>query len=158
MFRSLLPSGRRELARADEPFAALQRNINRMFDDTFRAWPTFAGKDVGSVVPSMDVKETDTAFEVTVELPGVEQKDLQVTYANGDLTIKGEKKSEKTESKEGYQLSERSYGSFLRSLSIDEVDADKIEAGFGNGVLKVTLPKAPSARAKAKTITIKSSK
>lgn len=157
MFRSLLPSGRRDLARVDDPFAALQRNINRVFDDTFRAWPAFE-KDEGMLVPSMDVKETDKSVEVTAELPGVAPEDLQLTYTDGDLTIKGEKKSEKKESSEGYQVSERSYGSFLRSLSIDDIDADKIEASFANGVLTVTLPKAPSARAKAKTIAIKTSK
>ena len=158
MFRSLIPSAHRGVDRFEDPFLALQRNMNRMFEETLRWWPALGDKGGAAVVPSIDIKETDKAIVVSAELPGVDQKDLHATYAGGILTLKGEKKSEKEESKEGYQLSERSYGSFLRSLVVDDVDADRIEAVFENGVLRVTLPKAPSAQAKARTIEIKRAK
>jgi len=155
MLRPFIPPMRRD---ASDPFAMLQRNINRVFDETFRGWPSAADGEFARVVPSMDVKETDKAIEVSAELPGVEEKDLKVSYAGGILTIKGEKKSETEEKKGDYHLSERSYGSFLRSLTIDDVDAGKIEANFANGVLKVVLPKAPAPQSAAKTIAIKTSK
>lgn len=158
MLRSMFPLSRREFGRADDPFLALQRSMNRMFDDAFRGVPALTGNGSAPLAPSIDVKETDKAVEVEVELPGVDEKDVQVTYSGGVLTIKGEKKAEKEETKGGYHLSERSYGSFFRSLTIDEVDADKIEATFAKGVLKLTLPKAQSAQAKTKKIEIKAAK
>lgn len=152
MFRSLMPLSRR----SDEPFMSLQREMNRLFDDALRGLPAIAGDGkAAALAPSMDVKETDKAIEVQTELPGVDQKDVDVTYANGVLTIKGEKKAEKEEKKAGYHLSERSYGSFYRAVQIDDVDADKIGAKFDKGVLTVTLPKLPAAQASAKKIEIK---
>lgn len=152
MFRSLIPFTRR----GDDPFMSLQREMNRLFEDTFRGVPAVAGTGNGrALAPSMDVKETDKAVEVQAELPGVDQKDLDVSYADGVLTIKGEKRAEKEESKAGYHLSERSYGSFFRSLAIDDVDAEKIEARFDKGVLTVKLPKIAAAQAKARKIEIK---
>ena len=152
MFRALIPFSRR----SDESFLSLQREMNRLFDDALRGLPAISGDEkVAALAPSMDVKETDKAIEVQTELPGVDQKDLDVTYANGVLTIKGEKKAEKDEKKAGYHLSERSYGSFYRSVQIDEVDADKIAATFDKGVLTVTLPKLASAQATTKKVEIK---
>ena len=150
MFRSLMPFTRR----ADEPFLSLQREMNRLFDDAFRGLPTVAGNGK-ALAPSMDVKETEKTIVVQAELPGVDQKDLDVTYADGVFTIKGEKKAEREESKAGYHLTEGSYGSFFRSLGIDDIDADKIEARFDKGVLTVTLPKLAAAQAKAKKINVK---
>lgn len=150
MFRSLMPFTRR----GDDPFLSLQREMNRLFDDTFRGVPAVAGNGK-ALAPSMDVKETDKTVVVQAELPGVDQKDLDVTYVDGVLTIKGEKKAEKEESKAGYHLSERSYGSFFRSLAIDDVDAEKIDARFDKGVLTVTLPKVGPAEAKTKKIDVK---
>lgn len=158
MLRSLFPVSRRQLSRFDEPFFSLQRSMNRLFDDTFKDLPVATGDVSAQLVPSVDVKETDKAVLIEAELPGVDEKDVQVTYKDGVLTIKGEKKAEKEETKGGYHLSERSYGSFFRSLTVDDVDAEKIEANFAKGVLKVTLPKAPVAESKTKTIAIKTSK
>lgn len=158
MLRSLFPVSRRQLGRLDEPFFSLQRSMNRLFEDTFKDLPVATGDVSAQLVPSVDVKETDKAVQIEAELPGVDEKDVQVTYKDGVLTIKGEKKAEKEETKGGYHLSERSYGSFFRSLTIDDIDADKIEANFAKGVLKVTLPKAPAAESKTKTIAIKTSK
>jgi HSP20 family protein len=152
MFRSLVPFSRR----SDESFMSLQREMNRLFDDALRGLPAISGEGkVAALAPSMDVKETDKAIEVQTELPGVDQRDVDVTYANGVLTIKGEKKAEKEEKKTGYHLSERSYGSFYRSIQIDDVDSDKIAARFDKGVLTVTLPKLASAQASTRKIEIK---
>lgn len=150
MFRSLAPFSRR----TDEPFMSLQREMNRLFDDALRGLPAISGETKTAMMPSMDIKETDKAIEVQTELPGVDQKDVDVTYANGVLTIKGEK-AEKEERKAGFHLSERNYGSFYRAVQIDDVDADKIGAKFDKGVLTVTLPKLPAAQASTKKIEIK---
>ncbi len=152
MFRALLPV---QPSRSN-PFAALQHDMNRLLESSFHDM-VLPASDRVFLTPSMDVKETEKAIEVATELPGVDQKDVTVTYAEGVLTIKGEKKAEKEEMESGYHLSERSYGSFMRSLHIDDVAADKIEASFNNGVLKVVLPKVPPAQSKAKTIAIKPS-
>jgi len=92
------------------------------------------------------------------ELPGVDEKDVQVTFDDGVLTIKGEKKTEKEETKAGYHVSERSYGSFLRTLDLPtDIDAEKISAKCVKGVLKITLPKLAEAKSKAKKIEIRGS-
>lgn len=158
MLRSLLPSRRSPLASFDEPFVSLQREMNRLFEDAFRGYPA-AGNGHALITPSIEVKETDKAIEVAAELPGVDEKDVQVTFADGVLTIKGEKKSEKEETKAGYHVSERSYGAFLRSLDVaGGVDAEKISASCAKGVLKVVLPKLAEAQSKAKKIEIKPGK
>jgi HSP20 family protein len=153
MFRSLIPFNRRgELMRGDDPFATLQREMNRLFDTTFAGQPASAAV----LAPAIDIKETDKAVEVQAELPGVDEKDIQVTLENGVLTIKGEKKTEKEETKKDYYLSERSYGAFYRSFELPAaVESDKVNASFSKGVLKVTMPKPAGAQAKAKKIDIK---
>jgi Molecular chaperone (small heat shock protein) len=158
MVRSLVPAARSgDLSFPFGSFAALQREMNRLFDETFRG--VTPSSSVGAdLVPSMDVKETDTAFEVTAEVPGVDEKDVQVTFENGALTIRGEKKAEREEKEEGYYLSERSYGSFCRSIAFDDVDGDKIDARFAKGVLKITVPKLPAEKSKSKKIEIKAEK
>lgn len=158
MFRSLLPFSRTDLTRTDDPFASLQRQMNRLFEDTFSNYvPAMRpGTGAAALSPSIDIKETDTAIEVEAELPGVDEKDVQVTLDDGVLTIKGEKKAEKEETKKGYYMSERSYGSFLRSFELPAgIDADKVKATFAKGVLNVTLPKPVGAQAKTKKIEIK---
>ena len=93
---------------------------------------------------------------MTAELPGLDEKNIEVNVANGVLTVKGQKEEEKVEKKEDFHLRERRFGSFARSVRIpDAVDADKIEANFKNGVLKVTLPKKPEARKPVKKIEVK---
>lgn len=155
MIRSLLPFGRTDLTRADDPFASFQRQMNRLFEDAFNV-PMRGNAPPALLAPSIDVKETDKAIEVEAELPGVDEKDVQVTLENDVLTIKGEKKAEKEETKQGYYMSERSYGSFFRSLEMPTgIDADKVNASFAKGVLKVTLPKPIGAQAKSKKIEIK---
>lgn len=142
MFRSLIPFGRDER----DPFASLQREMNRLFDEAFQGVPPVTANGKALLSPSVDVKETDKAVEVTAELPGIDEKDVQVTFADDVLTIKGEKKMEKEEAKEGYKISERSYGAFERAWAFADVDADKIAANFAKGVLKVTCRSAPRRR------------
>jgi HSP20 family protein len=97
-------------------------------------------------------------LEVTAELPGMDVNDIEVKFADGTLTIRGEKTETREESKKGHYLSERRYGSFSRSFRIpNAVDADRIEANFKNGVLMVTLPKSPDAQKSEKTIAIRHS-
>lgn len=160
MRKPLLPSvwgGNKDLS---DPFRSLQKEIDRVFDDFGHGsfWPfADAGGVAARLSPSIDVSETDNAIEVTAELPGVEEKDIDVTLSNGMLTIKGEKRAEKEEKKKDYHLVERSYGSFHRSVALPEgVDTDKVEAHFDNGVLKVSVPKPAEARAASKKIAIKS--
>ena len=106
--------------------------------------------------PAVDVVESEKAYEVTAELPGMDEKNIEVKVANGNLTIKGEKQEEKEEKKKDYYLQERHYGSFERSFEMPEnVDPDKIEAIFKKGVLTVTLPKKAEAQKPAKKVDVK---
>ena len=103
----------------------------------------------------MDIAEHETAYEITAELPGMDESNIDVKFSDGTLTIKGEKKDEREEKQKDYHLSERRYGSFQRSFGVpDGVDADNIEAHFKNGVLTVTLPKRPEAQKSEKKIAI----
>jgi HSP20 family protein len=156
--RSLIPIGRsRDVARREyTPFWSLQREIDRLFDDFTRGFPTFSSGAGGQeLMPAMDVTETDTEIELTAELPGLEEKDVQINLADNVLTIRGEKKSERDETTKDVRVVERSYGSFYRTLELPAgVDPDKIKASIAKGVLKVVVPKP--APAKVKTISVKS--
>ncbi len=151
------------------PFADLRQEIDRLFDDfSSAAWPFptgrfRAGMPVRSphptswqIVPAMDLVEKDGAYEISVELPGIDAKNVEIKLSNGTLSIKGEKSEEKEEKDKEYVLSERSYGSFQRSFRLpDGIDTDKIEASFAKGVLKVVLPKSVEARRGEKSIAVK---
>jgi HSP20 family protein len=148
--KSLLPIGReRGVARQESanPFTSLQREIDRLFEDFTSGWPTL--RHVPDLTPRMDVTETDKEIEITAELPGLEEKDVQVNLADNVLTIKGEKKAEKEEKDKNYRVVERSYGSFSRTLELpDGVDPSAVKATIAKGVLKVTVPKPAPAQAK----------
>ena len=108
------------------------------------------------MMPELDVRESSDSITIEAELPGVEEKDVTVTLANGLLTIKGEKKQEKEEKSASYHITERSFGSFQRSLRLpDTVDDSKVEARFEKGVLKVTAAKKPEAVKAERRIEIK---
>ena len=97
-----------------------------------------------AMAPRVDVSETDTELKIEAELPGIDEKDVEVVLSDGRLTIKGEKKQEKEEKKKDYHMVERSYGSFARSIVLPfEADPDKVKATFAKGVLTVTVPKPP---------------
>jgi HSP20 family protein len=156
-FRDLMPWGHgpREPGRSDpgHAFLALHREMNRLFDNILH---TFDGGPFGSTQtmgwPSVEVSETDKEIKVTAELPGLEEKDVNVELANGMLSISGERKGE-TEDKER-RFSERYYGRFERHIAVDDVETDKVAASFKDGVLTVTLPKSPTAKDKVKRIAI----
>ena len=141
--RSLIPIGRdRNVARSDNPFIPLQREIDRLFVNFTQGFPALSTGGAAELLPNLDVTETDKQIEITAELPGLEEKDVQVNLADNVLTIRGEKKAEKEEKDKTYRLVERSYGSFVRSLELPEgVNADAIKASIDKGVLKVTVPK-----------------
>jgi HSP20 family protein len=155
--RDLIPShnGSRDLSphRGESPFLALHREMNRLFDDAFRSFDVAPFSTQGIGWPSVEVNETEKEVKVIAELPGLEEKDVNVELRDGLLTISGEKKGE-TEDKER-RFSERYYGRFERSVPVDDVDQEKVEASFKNGVLTVKLPKSPTAQQKVKRIAIK---
>ena len=155
--------------RAWHPFENLRHEMNRLFDDFDRGfWRSpfrsslldivpFAQRQLAfPAAPAVDVVEKDNAYEITAELPGLDEKNVEVKLVNGNLTIKGEKQEEKEEKKKEYYLHERHFGSFERTFAIPEgVDAEKIEATFKKGVLTVKLPKKPEAIKAEKKISIK---
>ncbi len=142
------------------PFYSLQKEINRIFDNFFNELTPsrFFGDSFGSFVPSVDVKEKDDEFVVTVELPGMDAKDVDISISDDILTLRGEKKEEKEEKEGNYYRRECSYGSFHRDIPLPaEVEPDKVEAEFKRGVLTVHLPKKPESQRKAKKIQVKTS-
>lgn len=149
--RSVIRIGRdRPMARRDvsDIFGWLQREIGRLFEDFARGWPAGDERFL-ELSPSIDVIESDKEIEITAELPGLEEKDVEVNVVDNVLTIKGEKKAEKEEKGRIYRVYERSYGAFYRSLELPAgVDVEGISATLANGVLKVTVPKAAPAQVK----------
>lgn len=151
------------------PFESLKREIDRLFDDFHpfgwrlpmaRSPFDFALHRLSGagwpVAPAIDLAEKEKQYEITAELPGLDEKDVEISLSNQTLTIKGEKKEEKEEKQKDYYLSERRYGSFQRSFQLPEgVDADKIDATFSKGILTVKLPKTAGAQKAEKRISIK---
>ena len=147
-------------ARQRDIFSVMRDEMDRMFERFEYGWPRFPALTrqtaAALTVPELDVRETANAIVVEAELPGVDEKDVTVTLANGILTIKGEKKHEKEEKSENYHLTERSFGSFERAIRLpDTVDDAKVEAKFDKGVLKVTAAKKPEAVKAERKIEIK---
>ncbi len=137
----------RAVARREQnPFSLLQHEIDRLFDGFTHSFAPFSQNPV---VPNMDVAETDKEIEITAELPGLEEKDVQINVANNLLTIRGEKKNQREEKEKDYHLVERSYGSFLRTVELPAgVNLDTIKATISKGILKVTVPKPAPSQAK----------
>ena len=162
--RDLIPWGRSERSssvpsyRGEEvsPFLTLHREMNRLFDDVFSRFDVPSAFGRSMAWPSIEIVETDKDVRVTAELPGMEEKDVEILLEDGMLTIRGEKQAEHKD--EGRRFSERFYGQFMRQLPVGEVEENKIEASFKDGVLTVTLPKSAKAQEKAKRIAINSKK
>jgi HSP20 family protein len=166
-----------EIKKSSEPaksgradmWRALRSEVDHLFDrfsPGFSRFPFFSGSDTGifapffssagALAPSMDVTEDASAYTITAELPGLEDKDVDVSIDGSMLNIKGEKQQETERKEKNYYLSERSYGSFARSLYLpDGVDRDKISAQISKGVLTVTLPKTAAAQNNSKKIEVK---
>jgi HSP20 family protein len=139
------------------PFLTLHSEMNRLFDDVFRGFgslgrlgnPLMEGQFAW---PRLELSETDKAVTVSAELPGLSESDVQVEIANGVLSIRGEKKAERSDGSKF--VSERYYGSFERQIPLEGVEEDKAEADFKNGVLTVTLPKSEQSNRNVKHIAI----
>lgn len=137
-------------------FRSLQRQIDHLFQDFSHGMPQFMESGNGFMPVSLDVAETDKAFEVMAELPGASPEDIDISLKDDMLTIKAEKKAEKDDKQKNYHLHERSYGMFQRSFMLPAgIDSAKVEASFDKGVLKVTLPKLPEAASKMRKIAVK---
>lgn len=149
------------VSRQGDIFSAMREEMDRMFERFEHGWPRLPslisrglGREV--ILPEVDVREDEKQVTIEVDLPGVDEKDVSVTMANGILTVKGEKKSEREEKEENYYLAERSYGKFERSLTLPEtIDENQIEAQFDKGVLTIVAQKRPEAVKAEKKIEIK---
>lgn len=158
-FKSLIPFGRStDPAHREDPFTSLRREMDRLFDSFTHDWVPAALTGPGIVSPKVNIVETEAGLELTAELPGLDAKDIELDLIDDVLTLKAthiDEKEEKDEKKH-YHLIERARGSFLRRFSLPfEVEADKVEASFDKGVLKVTIPRAPAADKPVKKIEIK---
>lgn len=149
--------------REGSPFLALHREMNRLFDETLRGFDAAGGELAAAgagFVPRCDVAENDEEIRVEVELPGLEQKDVDVSLTGDLLVVRGEKRDrrETAGSKDGrWHRVESRYGRFERVMQLPcEVEPDKTTARVENGVLSIVLPKAPSARPQVRRIEIQS--
>lgn len=150
------------------PFEVLHREVDKLFEEFGRSGlfqlptPRLAADDTlfrtvpGWGNPAVDVTEDDTSYRIDVELPGLDDKHVEVALRNGRLIISGEKREEKEQKSKGYYLHERQFGSFERSFAVPEdVEVEKIDAKFSKGVLSLTLPKTADATHPPKKIAIK---
>jgi HSP20 family protein len=149
------------------PVTQLRQDIDRIFDHAFRGlgFPPFGGDRLfsspiagGMLKPTLDVGATDKEYSITIEIPGVDERDVKLEITGNTLTIRGEKKQEKEERERDYYCVERSYGSFQRVLSLpDDVDQERVEAKFAKGVLTVSLPRKTMPQSEVKRIEVKRS-
>jgi len=157
-----------KLAGRSRPVERLRTEIDRLVDDFLRGYwhipfrnsaidvePYWRGEVTFGATPAVDIVERNDGYKLTAELPGLDPHNVTIRFANGTLTIEGDKEQTEEDEKLVHFLSERRYGAFHRSLRLpDGVEADKIEANFKNGVLTVTLPKTAEARKQEKTIAV----
>lgn len=149
------------------PLQQFHQDIDRLFEQTFRgfgqnaamltAWPPSRLSDAPVLLkPTLDLAVTDQAYTLTVEIPGVDEKDVKLEIVNDTLTIRGEKRQESEEKEKNYYRMERSYGSFQRVLCLPEdVDQDAVKASFAKGILTITLPRKAVPKSDVKHIEIK---
>jgi HSP20 family protein len=136
-----------------DPFRLIRREMENVFRTFDQNSPS---PDIGAGAPAISVAETNDAFEVTAELPGVDQKDIKVSLDDNQLVISGEKRAESTKEEKEWHIEERSYGSFYRSMSLPfEPEGGAVEAHFDKGVLHLTIKKPAKAVKTTKTIDIK---
>ena len=154
--RNLLPS-----LRTEHPFTLFQEHVSPLFDDFFAGTKMMPFQRAeflqGDFIPRVDVKENDKEMTVSVELPGMDEKDIEVLLSGDSLTIKGEKKEEKEEKEENFYRLERHYGTFRRVIPLPvEIDTKKAEASFKKGILHIKLAKTAQAKEAVKKIPVKS--
>ena len=137
------------------PLLSLHREVNRLFDDVFRGFgvPAFGGLGRNGGWPHVEFSETDKEIRVTAELPGLDEKDVEISVEEGVLALRGEKRAEIEDKDRGY--SERSYGRFERRIGLPQgIDREHANATFRNGVLAVTLPKTEAAKQNVRRIPV----
>lgn len=152
--KSLFPTYRRSF----DPLVRIQRDFNQLFDDL---WKSSGTGRVSSFMlnPFLDMEETEQEITLHMELPGLEEKDITIELKEGMLSIRGEKKIDRSEENKSYHIIERATGSFMRSveLPMNLIKEEEIEAAFKNGVLTIHIPKAENAVSQSKKIAISSS-
>ena len=159
--RELLHLGKTSVpvSKGGNPIVTFQDEMNKLFSDFFGdlSFPQWSSKlPAMAVATALDVTENDKEYRVSVEIPGMDAKDIQITAADGYVTIRGEKKEESKEEKKGYVRQERSYGEFQRVIALgDNASLDKAEASVSKGVLTLTIPKKAGAQSKERKIEIK---
>ena len=152
--------GDRDVARREEyPFLSLQRDMNRLFEDFWHGFDVPSPFGTGgewTFKPRIDIQEKDGELQVTAELPGLEQKDFDLSLTGDTLVLRGEKREEHEDKAGGWHA--RTYGRFERAIPLPvEIDTEHASAEFKNGVLRVHLPKSPQARQQSKRIPVASS-
>ena len=139
------------------PFLALRSEMDTLFDNFFRGFAiepfTMAS---GAFQPRINVADGEKDINISIELPGMDEKDMEISLAKDSITVKGEKKEEKEEKGKNFHRMERSYGSFSRTIPLPvEIDQNKVEATYKQGVLNIVLPKTEKAVKETKKISIK---
>ena len=128
----------------NDPFSLFQREVNRAFDEVFRGFPAMGrgAAGLGGFAPNLDVRETEQGLEVSAELPGMSEEDIDLRLEGDLLTLSGEKKDERTQEQGGLHLTERSFGRFQRAFRLPfQPNPEQVQAQFEKGVLRITLPK-----------------
>lgn len=142
--QSLTPYRSRSIEpfRPASPFLSFYQQANRLFEDVFREFDDAREAMGGILAPNIDVTQNDQQVRITAELPGVKPEDVDVSVEDDILTIRAEKRIERDEGKDTPHISERSYGTFQRSLRLPKtVDPEQVRAHFDHGVLTITLPR-----------------
>jgi len=144
----------------ERPIVSLQKEIDRMFGSLFRGANLVEGNAANDgnilLTPRINISETEKEYKISAEVPGVDEKGIDVQLTNGVLTMKGEKNAEKEEKGKNFHRVERSYGSFSRTISLPEdADPNKVEAKYKKGVLSISIQKKPEAKAQSKHIEVK---
>jgi len=159
--RELMPFSKKTLPirhETENPFALFRHDMDTMYEDFLRGFdiePAWTRK-MDSFTPRVDVTESEKEINVAAELPGIEEKDIDVTVSGNSLTIKGEKKEEKEDKGKDYYRMERSYGSFSRTIPLPvEVETDHASASYKKGILLIKIPKSAKAIEEKKKIPVK---
>ncbi len=160
--RDLIPSRftKKEVPvrRVEDPFGSFISEVHDLFDRFFSDLAVEPSVFSSEFIPKVDLTEEDRQYVLKAELPGLSEKDIDVSMDESSITIKGEKKEEKEESTKGYYYAERSFGSFQRVIPLPaDIDRDSVKATFKNGLLTVHLPKSKEALKEVKKITVETS-
>lgn len=142
----------------EHPLSLLRHDMDTLFDEFFRGFDMnpFFGTHAERFTPNVDITESDKEIRVSAELPGMDEKDIDITLNHDSLTIKGEKKEEKEDKGKDYYRMERSYGTFCRTIPVPvEIETDKINAHYKKGILTIKIPKSAKAIEEKKKITVK---